>query len=59
MKAIGEIGENLPRFQRFSSIFSYSDQIQNVISLIYGDILDFYGHALKFFRRGGETIVIR
>ncbi|KAF8244003.1 hypothetical protein K440DRAFT_589065 [Wilcoxina mikolae CBS 423.85] len=51
LDACQRIGENLPRFTRFTSIFSYSEQIQNVISLLYEDILDFYRRTLKFFRR--------
>ncbi|KAF8545104.1 hypothetical protein BDD12DRAFT_977275 [Trichophaea hybrida] len=51
LDACQRIGENLPRFTRFASIFSYSEQIQNVISLLYEDILDFYRRTLKFFRR--------
>jgi hypothetical protein len=55
LDACKRIGDNLPRFIRFASIFQYSDRIQNIIGILYEDILEFYCRTLKFFRRRGET----
>jgi hypothetical protein len=54
LDAISRIGENLPRLGRFSAAFSFNDQIQEVISIVYVDIMDFYICAWKFFNRRGE-----
>jgi len=53
LDAFQKIGENLPRFSRYASIFCFSERIQHVISLMYEDILDFYRRTLKLFRRKG------
>ncbi|RPA81743.1 hypothetical protein BJ508DRAFT_414641 [Ascobolus immersus RN42] len=42
MKALEQIGENFPRFEKYSRIFEYDVRIQEVISWLYGDILQFY-----------------
>ncbi|KAF8241747.1 hypothetical protein K440DRAFT_608219 [Wilcoxina mikolae CBS 423.85] len=59
LDACQKIGENLPRFVRFAGIFKYSDRIQNVIALLYDDILEFYRRTLKFFRRRAWDMFFR
>lgn len=46
-----KIGEELPRFQEVTRLFSSNDRIKDVLLLFFKDILDFYRIALDFFSK--------
>ncbi|KAI5836982.1 ankyrin repeat-containing domain protein [Morchella snyderi] len=50
MDAFQKIGENLSRFQEFSIIFKKTPRMQQVIVMIFEEILEFYQLTLKYFR---------
>ncbi|PVH83786.1 hypothetical protein DL98DRAFT_652239 [Cadophora sp. DSE1049] len=47
------IAENLPRFDRLSVTFQGTPDFQQVLAMVYSDILEFHRRAYKFFRRRG------
>ncbi|RFU24742.1 hypothetical protein B7463_g11594, partial [Scytalidium lignicola] len=47
------IAENLPRFDRLSVAFQGTSDFQQVLAMVYSDILEFHRRAYKFFRRRG------
>lgn len=49
--AYQQIGEALPRFDRLQKTFEDNPDFQNVLALVYADILEFHRRAYKFFRR--------
>ncbi|KAF8424842.1 hypothetical protein EV426DRAFT_701102 [Tirmania nivea] len=51
LDAFQNIGENLPRFQTYEKIFQYDHRLQEVIALVYEDIMEFLRRTWKFFRR--------
>jgi hypothetical protein len=53
LDALRKIGENLPRFSAFAVIFEHNQRIGEVLSWLYGDILEFYSEFLKYFRMKG------
>jgi hypothetical protein len=54
--AYGRIAENLPRFDRLSNAFKDSSDFQQVLAVVYSDILDFHRKAYKFFKKNGDPI---
>ncbi|KAL9116701.1 MAG: hypothetical protein Q9187_006774, partial [Circinaria calcarea] len=52
-----QISENLPRLDRFEKVFPKNIEFQNVLALVYADILEFHRRAYKFFRRRAWHIV--
>ncbi|RPA81741.1 hypothetical protein BJ508DRAFT_110025 [Ascobolus immersus RN42] len=50
MRSLEQIGEHLPRFEKYSELFKYDERIQEVISWLYGDILEFYLGVLEILR---------
>lgn len=53
ISAYAQIAENLPRFDRLSNAFRDNPDFQQVLAVIYSDILEFHRQAYKFFRRSG------
>ena len=53
LEAYAQIGNAMPRFDRFNKAFSDSASVQHILSVIYADILEFHRRAYKFFRRRG------
>lgn len=51
------LGENLPRINEYTALFANHARIQNVLSLIYVDLLDFCVLAITFFKRRGRCQV--
>lgn len=49
------IAENLPRFDRLSVTFQGTSDFQQVLAMVYSDILEFHRRAYKFFRRRGKN----
>ena len=49
VKAVERIGELLPRFHNILEHFIDKKLIQDLLGLLYRDILDFYLESLKFF----------
>ena len=47
------LGECLPQFQQYESLFRDSPDMQKVLEYVYEDILDFHRKALKIFRHRG------
>ena len=52
--AYARIAENLPRFDRLSVTFQGTSDFQQVLAMVYSDILEFHRRAYKFFRRRGK-----
>ena len=52
--AYAEIAEALPRFDRFQKAFQNNPNFQNVLAMVYTDILEFHRHAYKIFKRPGS-----
>lgn len=57
MEAYVKIADALPRFDRYSASFSQHD-FQNVLALVYVDIIEFHRRAYKFFRRKGTLTAL-
>lgn len=51
--AYGRIAENLPRFDRLSLAYRNNHDFQQVLAVVYSDILEFHRYAYKFFRKNG------
>ena len=54
MTAYKEIGDALPRFDRYEKAFKENGEFQAVVAAVYCGILDFHQRAYKFFRRRGR-----
>lgn len=54
MNALQSIGESLPRFIRYESIFIDDARLQEVVAMVYEDIMEFIRRTWKFFRRSCE-----
>lgn len=50
-EAMKKIGDALPDTLKLATIFGDSDKFKAALALFYGDILDFYVIALKFFSK--------
>ena len=48
--AMGQIGDRLPQFQKYTRLFKSNDRIQSLLSVFFRDILDFHVTALNFFK---------
>ena len=48
-----DIGEQLPIFLQYESIFQGNDHMKRVLGLIYTDILDFHAKAVRYFSKTG------
>ena len=46
---MGQIGDRLPNFMRYSELFKSSDRVQHLLCFFFKDILDFHVTALNFF----------
>jgi hypothetical protein len=53
--AYSQIAKALPRFDRLSAAFSDNADFQQILALVYTDILTFHECAYKFFRRRGRS----
>lgn len=53
LDALRKIGDALPRFSSFETIFAGNTRIWDVLLWLYTDILEFYSEILKFFRKKG------
>lgn len=51
LQAFGDIAAVLPRMDKLKETFGDSVDFQQVLSLIYSDILEFHRRVYKFFRR--------
>ncbi|KAK4986013.1 hypothetical protein LTR66_008008 [Elasticomyces elasticus] len=51
--AYGQIAETLPRFDRLSAALRETPDFQNVLAVVYADILEFHRRAYKFFTATG------
>jgi hypothetical protein len=58
LTAYADIGQALPRFDRYQKAFSENPEFQGVLSNVYRDILEFHQRAYKFFKRRGNLISI-
>jgi hypothetical protein len=54
MKAYSQIAELLPRLNQLSDALRDKSDFQQVLAMVYSDILEFHRHAYKFFRRNGQ-----
>lgn len=52
-----EIGENIPQFSQYQTLFQSNPHMQVALSCIYEDILEFHKEALRYFR-GSSRLVI-
>ncbi|KAF8454287.1 hypothetical protein BDZ91DRAFT_842142, partial [Kalaharituber pfeilii] len=53
------LGECLPQFQQYDSLFKDNSHMRNVLGLVYQDILEFHSHALKIIQRPAWNIIFR
>ncbi|OCL05557.1 hypothetical protein AOQ84DRAFT_413235, partial [Glonium stellatum] len=53
MTAYGQIADVLPRLNRLSASFKDNTNFQQVLAIVYSDILRFHQHAYNFFRKRG------
>jgi len=51
LDAYEQIGENIPQFEEYKSLFDRSPYMQRALEWVYSDILEFHRRALKFFQR--------
>ncbi|KAL7267231.1 hypothetical protein RUND412_010191 [Rhizina undulata] len=59
LDAFEDIGQNLPRFDQYSKFYNENERIQEVIAMIYVDIMEFHRKALKFFqKRAWKTVFL-
>jgi hypothetical protein len=54
LDAYAEIGNALPRFDRYATTFKNNPDFQFVLAGIYSAILEFHQRAYKFFQRRGK-----
>jgi hypothetical protein len=54
--AMGQIGDRLPQFQKYTQLFKSNDRIQSLLSVFFRDILDFHVTALNFFKLKSKYI---
>ncbi|KAK5004662.1 hypothetical protein LTR28_008621, partial [Elasticomyces elasticus] len=54
--AYGQIAETLPRFDRLSAALRETPDFQNVLAVVYADILEFHRRAYKFFTATGPRL---
>jgi hypothetical protein len=55
IEAYGKIADLLPRLDRLSAALGADVNFQNVLALVYSDILEFHRRAYKFVRRRCES----
>ncbi|KAI9727860.1 MAG: hypothetical protein M1834_007906 [Cirrosporium novae-zelandiae] len=55
--AYAKIAQAFPRFDRLSEVFKNDRRFQQVLSLVYVDVLEFHRRAYKFFRRRGWQLL--
>ncbi|KAF2642645.1 hypothetical protein P280DRAFT_395523 [Massarina eburnea CBS 473.64] len=53
ISAYGRIAENMPRFDQLSHAYRHQPGFQQVLAVVYSDILEFHCQAYKFFNRHG------
>jgi hypothetical protein len=53
--AYGRIAENLPRFDRLSNAYKNNPDFQQVLAVVYSDILEFHRKAYKYFKKNGSS----
>ncbi|KAF2686439.1 ankyrin [Lentithecium fluviatile CBS 122367] len=51
LDAYQEVGENMPLLMQYEALVSQSPSLQEILGLIYKDILTFHGKAMKHFRQ--------
>jgi hypothetical protein len=54
LDAYADIGNALPRFDRYESTFKNNPEFQAVLAGVYSAILEFHQRAYKFFQRRGK-----
>ncbi len=52
--AYGRIADVMPRWDRLGNALKDDYNVQNVLALVYSDILEFHRRAYKFVRRRCE-----
>ncbi|KAF8444436.1 hypothetical protein BDZ91DRAFT_853780 [Kalaharituber pfeilii] len=53
------LGEGLPQFQQYHSLFLGNSYMRTVLGLVYQDILEFHGRVLKLVQRPAWTLIFR
>ena len=51
-----EIGENIPQFSQYQTVFQSNSHMQLALAYIYDDILEFHKEALRYFRQRSKSI---
>ena len=51
IEAYGKIADVLPRLDRLGNALASDHNFQNVLALVYSDIVEFHRRAYKFVRR--------
>ena len=50
LEVMAQIGDCLPRFEKYGQLFETSDRIKHVLCIFYNDVLDFHATVLNFFK---------
>lgn len=53
MDMLKRLAENLPRIEIYEELFPCNEQVQVVVALLYGDVVEFCVGSYKFFSRKG------
>ncbi|KAH7068353.1 hypothetical protein BKA63DRAFT_112495 [Paraphoma chrysanthemicola] len=57
VEAYGKVAHVLPRLERFSAAFNYDVSFQNVLALVYADILDIHRNSYALVRKRSWKIL--
>ncbi|KAF8457906.1 hypothetical protein BDZ91DRAFT_852248 [Kalaharituber pfeilii] len=53
------LGECLPQFQEYDSLFQNNNYMRQVLGLVYQDILEFHSRALKIIQRPAWSLIFK
>lgn len=54
LDAYHRIGETIPQFQQYETLFVNNAHVRRALGFIYEDILNFHKEALRYFRKSGQ-----
>jgi hypothetical protein len=56
LDAYHRIGETIPQFQQYQTLFLGNAHVRRALGFIYEDILNFHKEALRYFRKSGTSL---
>lgn len=57
LEAYQSLGENFPLLHHYAGLFRDNKEVENVLGLIYEDILRFHSSALRMFSRSSRCLI--